>query len=191
MVKRENPLTPEQQYTVQSNMYLVDAVIRTRIQTNESIVGLGYEDIRQEGCILLCTAVQTYNPEIAKLSTYATKVIYNGLISHCRRINKQESHISYITLTENPDRLDLKQDEQFQNRIAQMELDSLLSVYAEEYTGVTRLGIEALLMKSNGMGVTEIAGLYQVKPSHIGAWISRAKRKLKSNKQFLNDIAGG
>ena len=172
-------------------MYLVDAVIRTRIQTNESIVGLGYEDIRQEGCILLCTAVQTYNPEIAKLSTYATKVIYNGLISHCRRINKQESHVSYISLTENPDRLDLKQDEQFQNRIAQMELDSLLSVYAEEYTGVTRLGIEALLMKSNGMGVTEIARLYKVPPSHIGAWISRAKTKLKSNQQFLNDIAGG
>ena len=191
MVKRENPLTPAQQSVVQSNMYLVDAVIRTRIQTNESVVGLGYEDIRQEGCILLCAAVQTYNPKIAMLSTYATKVIYNGLISHCRRINKQESHISTVSLTENPDRLDLKQDEQFQNRIAQMELDSLLSVYAEEYTGVTRLGIEALLMKSNGMGVTEIARLYQVPPSHIGAWISRAKRKLKSNKQFLNDIAGG
>ena len=189
MVKRENPLTPEQQYTVQSNMYLVDAVIRTRIQTNESIVGLGYEEIRQEGCILLCTAVQTYNPEIAKLSTYATKVIYNGLISHCRRINKQESHISYISLTENPDRLDLKQDEQFQNLIAKMELDSLLSVYAEEYAGVTRLGIEALLMKSNGMAITEIAQLYQVKPSHVGAWISRAKSKLKSNERFLEDIA--
>ena len=72
-----------------------------------------------------------------------------------------------------------------------MELESLLSVYAEEYAGVTRLGIEALLMKSNGMAITEIAGLYQVKPSHVGAWISRAKSKLKSNKQFLNDIAGG
>lgn len=191
MIKRENPLTLEQQSTVQSNMYLVDAVIRTRIHTDEGIVGLGYEDIRQEGCILLCTAVQTYNPEITKLSTYATTVIYNGLISHCRRINKQESHISYISLTENPDRLDLKQDEQFQNLIAKMELDSLLSVYAEEYAGVTRLGIEALLMKSNGMAITEIARLYQVKPSHIGAWISRAKSKLKSNKQFLNDIAGG
>ena len=64
-------------------------------------------------------------------------------------------------------------------------------IYAEEYAGITRLGIEALLMKSNGMGVTEIARLYQVKPSHVGAWISRAKSKLKSNKQFLNDIAGG
>lgn len=189
MVKRENPLTPEQQYTVQYNMYLVDAVIRTRIQTNESIVGLGYEDIRQEGCILLCTAVQTYNPEIAKLSTYATKVIYNGLISHCRRINKQETHISTVSLTECPDRLEAAQDEQFSNRLAELELNNLLNAYAQEYCGVTRLGIEAMLMKSKGIGVREIARLYQVKPSHVGAWISRAKSKLKSNERFLEDIA--
>ena len=191
MIKRENPLTLEQQSTVQSNIYLVDAVIRTRIHTDEGIVGLGYEDIRQEGCILLCAAVQTYNPEIAQLSTYATKVIYNGLISHCRRINKQESHISCISLTECPDRLEAAQDEQFSNRLAELELNNLLNAYAQECCGVTRLGIKALLMKSKGIGVTEIARLYQVKPSHVGAWISRAKSKLKSNKQFLNDIAGG
>lgn len=189
MVKRENPLTPDQQKLIQSNLHIVDAVIRTHIHTDESIVGLGYEDIRQEGCMLLCAAVQTYNPQISKLTTYATKVIYNGLISHCRRINKQESHISTISLTENPDRLDLKQDEQFKNRIAQMELDSLLEAYAKEYTGITRLGIEALAMKANGMGITEIARLYRVPPSHIGAWISRATSKLKQNEHFLKDIA--
>ena len=189
MVKRENPLTPEQQSSVQSNMYLVDAVIRTRIQTNESIVGLGYEDIRQEGCILLCTAVQTYNPEIAKLSTYATKVIYNGLISHCRKINKQESHISTVSLTDCPDRIHAAQDEQFSNRLAELELNSLLNAYAKEYCGVTRLGIEALLMRSKGMGVTDIARLYKVPPKYIGAWISRAKKQLKNNTRFLEDIA--
>lgn len=189
MVKRENPLTPEQQSTVQSNMYLVDAVIRTRIQTNESIVGLDYEDLRQEGCILLCAAVQTYSPKIAKLSTYATKVIYNGLISHCRRINKQESHISTVSLTECPDRLEAAQDEQFSNQLAELELNNLLNAYAKEYCGVNRLGIEALLMRSKGMGVTDIARLYQVKPSHVGAWISRAKKQLKNNEQFIKDIA--
>ena len=189
MVKRENSLTPVQQTAVKSNLYLVDAVIRTRIQTNESIVGLGYEDIRQEGCILLCTAVQTYNPEIAKLSTYATKVIYNGLISHCRRINKQESHISTVSLTDCPDRIHAARDEQFSNRLSELELNSLLNAYTKEYCGVTRLGIEALLMQSKGLGVTDIARLYQVQPKHIGAWISRAKRKLKTNEQFIKDIA--
>lgn len=189
MFKKENPLTPEQQTAVQSNMYLVDAVIRTRIQTDERVVGLSYEDVRQEGYLLLCKAAQTYNPERAKLSTYASKVIYNGLVSHCRRINNQQTHISLISLTESSDRMDLKKGEQLQNRIAQLELDNLLAAYAREYTGITRLGVEALIQKTNGMGVTEIAKLYRVPPSHIGAWISRAKNKLKSNEDFLKDIA--
>lgn len=189
MVKRENPLTPEQQTVVQLNLYLVDAVIWTRIQTDERVVGLSYEDIRQEGNLLLCKAAQTYNPERAKLSTYASKVIYNGLVSHCKRINNQQSHISPISLTESSDRMDLKKDEQLQNRIVQLELDSLLTAYAREYTGVTRLGVEALILKTYGMGVTEIARLYRVPPSHIGAWIFRAKNKLKSNEDFLKDIA--
>ena len=58
--------------------------------------------------------------------------------------------------------------------------------YNEKYTDEE---FEALAMKANGIGITEIARLYQVPPSHIGAWISRAKRKLKSNKQFMRDIA--
>lgn len=189
MFKKENPLTVEQQLLVQSHLHLVDAVIHTRIQTNETVCGLGYEDIKQEGFLLLCKAAQTYNPERANLSTYASKVIYNGLISHCRRVNRQEAHISPVSLTDNPDRLDLQQSEQFKNQLAQIELRNLLDAYAAKYTGITRLGIEALAMKANGIGITEIARLYQVPPSHIGAWISRAKQKLKSNKQFMCDIA--
>ena len=61
--------------------------------------------------------------------------------------------------------------------------------YAKEYCGVTRFGIEALLMRSKGMGVTDIARLYQVKPSHVGARISRAKKQQKNNEQFIKDIA--
>ena len=189
MVKRENPLTYEQQALVQSNLHIVDAVIRSRIQTDETVVGLGYDDVWQEGCILLCAAVRSYDPQISKLTTYATKVIYNGLVSHCRKVNRHESHVSTISLTECPDRLEIAQDEAFSKQIVQLELENLISDYARQYSGVTRLGIEALLMKANGIGVTEIARLYQVSPSNVGAWISRAKKQLKNNKQFLKDIA--
>lgn len=189
MIKRENPLTPEQQATVQSHLYLVDAIVRTKIQTNESIVGLAYEDVRQEGYLLLCSAVQTYDSDRAKLSTYATKVIYNGLISHCRRINWQESHTSTLSLTECPEQPDPKQGSLISQKLANSELKNLLDTYAQQYSGITQLGIEALLMNANGICITEIARLYQVKPSHIGAWISRAKQKLRTNERFLEDIA--
>ena len=189
MVKRENPLTAEQQQLVENHMYLVDAVIKTRIQINENVLGLGYEDLRQEGFILLCRAVQTHNPEIAKLTTYANKVIYNGLISHCRKINRQEAYIAPISLSENPERLDTKQNDLFIQCSAELAVENLLTAYAKEYTGVTRLGIEAILKKTKGMGVSEIARLYGVPPSYVGAWVSRAANKLRQNELFLKDIA--
>lgn len=182
-------MTPEQQLLVASHLHLVDTVIRTRIQTDENTVGLSYEDIRQEGCILLCNAVQTHNPNIAQLSTYATKVIYNGLISHCRSVKRYQTTTSSLPLTQMADRLEIAQDKVAADQMESIELESLLDTYLQQYCGVTRLGIEALVMKANGMGVTEIARLYQVPPSHVGAWITRAKKQLKNNRQFLDDIA--
>ena len=60
-----------------------------------------------------------------------------------------------------------------------------LDVYKrQDYDGVARLGIEALALKLQGMRVTDIAELYQVPPSHVGAWISRSVAKLRSDPAF-------
>lgn len=47
--------------------------------------------------------------------------------------------------------------------------------------GVARLGIEALELKVKGYSGADIAQLYQTKPNHIGAWISRAAEKLRKD----------
>ena len=54
-----------------------------------------------------------------------------------------------------------------------------------EYTGVVRLGIEALELKVNGMSGQEIAAMYGVKPNLVGAWISRAAQRLRRNREFV------
>ncbi|MFR4886450.1 MAG: helix-turn-helix domain-containing protein [Eubacterium callanderi] len=54
--------------------------------------------------------------------------------------------------------------------------------------GVTRLGIEALALKLQGMRITDIAELYQVPPSHVGAWISRSTAKLRRDTRFLKHL---
>ena len=53
---------------------------------------------------------------------------------------------------------------------------------------MARLGMEALTLKIKGMCVTDIAKLYQVPPSHVGAWISRATSKLRSDSRFLKSL---
>lgn len=35
------------------------------------------------------------------------------------------------------------------------------------------------------MRITDIAALYQVPPSHVGAWISRSLEKLRNDPDFL------
>lgn len=54
-----------------------------------------------------------------------------------------------------------------------------------EYRGVALLGIEALELKIKGFSGGEIALLYGVQPNVVGAWISRAAEKLRSNQRFI------
>ena len=77
-------LTPEQRALAEQNLSLVDKVIARSIHTNEAVCGLGYEDLRQEGCLALCRAAATYDGSSAQFSTYATTLIRNHLLD-CRR----------------------------------------------------------------------------------------------------------
>ena len=71
---------------------------------------------------------------------------------------------------------------------AWMETLSRREASKQDYDGVARLGIEALALKLQGMRVTDIAELYQVPPSHVGAWISRSVAKLRSDPRFLASL---
>ena len=62
--------------------------------------------------------------------------------------------------------------------IDQMQTAELLADCKRRYTGVARLGIEALELKIHGYSGADIARLYDVKPNHVGAWISRAAQKM-------------
>ena len=68
----------------------------------------------------------------------------------------------------------------------QIEMASLLAYYKKEYSGVARLGIEALELKARGFSGTDIARLYQTRPNNVGAWISRARAKLKKDPMFCS-----
>lgn len=186
------PLSPTQQQTVLEHLHLVSQVIKTRIRKNESVYGLGYEELLQEGYLLLCRATASYDPGSGAFEPYAKKVIYNGLISHCRKVYQYESRISPLKADEQGNPLPLPDDhfeaDTFAQRVEMIELLDLLSFYAQQYRGTTRRGIEALSWKMQGMSISEIAEALQVPPSHIGAWISKAKSALRRNPEFRQTI---
>jgi RNA polymerase sigma factor (sigma-70 family) len=185
-------LTPEQQYLVEANLSVVYWVIVENIHVNRTIFGLAYEDLYQEGCIWLCKAALTYDASLSLFPTYAKKVVRNGLISYCRRQCSKEKHFVHLEIGDNgellPGELDSSIIDSSATHIFFLETLDLLESRKTEYRGVALLGIEAMALKIRGYSITEIAALYDVPPSHVGAWISRSAQKLRNDPAFLEGL---
>lgn len=191
-MKRYIPLTKEQQEMVTANLSVVRWAIREGFHVNETIYGFGYDDLYQEGCIWLCHAAVSYTPTLSKFPTYAKKVVKNGLTSYCRTQCSKQRHFTQLGVGEHGELTAegtvLHQTNDFESQISMLETIQLLESCAKEYNGVAKLGIKALELKIRGLSVTEIAKLYNVPPSHVGAWITRSKQKLRKDPLFLSGI---
>lgn len=186
-MKKTIALTKAQQILVEENLPVVAWAIRESISA-----GKDYDDLYQEGCLWLCRAAQSFDPTRAQFSTYAKKVVRNGLLSFCRRQGSQQKHTARLSVDENGDMTGLlavpDEPSSFDTSRGDAEVQELLHSCAGRYSGVARLGIEALSLKVKGMSVSEIAALYDVPPSHVGAWISRGKQKLRADRKFLDAL---
>lgn len=152
-----NSLTKAQQELVSQNLPVVHWVICDYIHVNPTICGLEYSDLFQEGCLWLCKAAATYKDDgRAQFSTYAKTVVKNGLLSYCRKVCNHRSHFSRLIIGEHGElaadgeALEPQADD-FDAHMSLVETLSLLEASKQEYDGVTRLGIEALALKLQGM----------------------------------------
>ncbi|MCR2050632.1 sigma-70 family RNA polymerase sigma factor [Acetatifactor muris] len=191
-MKQNIPLTSEQQKLVETHLYIVNWVMSESIHVHKNIYGFEYEDLYQEGCIWLCYAATTYNPERSQFSTYAKRIVCNGLFSYCRQMHSRQSHFTYFAVDKQGNLLANGEPyvlvDDFDIQINMIETLDLLASAEKKYQGVTKLGIEALKLKLKGMSVSEIADLYHVPPPHVGAWISRATQKLRKDTPFLSGL---
>lgn len=196
-MKYDFVLTSEQQALVEQNMDLVSRIISRHIRINEGVCGLGYDDLSQEGALALCRAAATYNGTSAQFSTYAAAVIRNHLLDCCKAVNIQQKHLCSLPVgpgfadDEHPPSVpEPSVEDKTDSLIDQIDMAALLAHYKREYSGVAQLGIEALELKIRGYSGTDIARLYHTEPNHVGAWISRAKTKLKKDDAFRR-LCGG
>lgn len=192
-MKKDIRLTPAQRVLVETHLSVVRWVIFHHITVNETIYGFSYEDLFQEGCVWLCRAAASYDPALTEFSTFSRTVVRNGLLDYCRRMCRKQKRQCAIEVGERGELLAdgrrlAEQSDDFDARVSHLEVASLLEQMKKQYQGVALLGIEALELKIKGLSITDIAGLYGVKPSHVGAWISRATEKLRENKNFLSAL---
>lgn len=185
-------LNDSQRRLAEQNLNIVSRGIYRHIIVNETLVGFEYDDLYQEGCIWLCKAAASFQPEKGvPFTVYAETVVANGLRTYCRLMGGKQKWSCCIPLYSDSDilRSTLEQipDITYQEdgMLADMDVMQLLHRLKRQYTGTARLGIEAIELKVKGYSGKEIAAMYGVKPNLVGAWISRAKQKLLQNHVFI------
>lgn len=182
-------LNDVQRSLASSNIDIVKWVISDHIEVNKSICGLSYDDLFQEGCLWLCKAATTYDGKKAQFKTYARIVVKNGLLTYCKKMCRKQKKL--INLNDMPVDSEDGGNETFTDEatynslISEIDTFALLDSVKSEYSGIARLGIEALELKTLGYSGADIALLWGVEQNHIGAWISRAKKKLMKNENFI------
>lgn len=183
-------LNATQQELVEAHLDLVRQSIRKEIIVNENVFGFEYDDLFQEGCLWLCKAAIFYNAEKGvPFHSFARRVVSNGLKSYCRLMCSKQKHLVIIPIHSDPEHPGLAID-QFPDRnnwddvVSMIEILMLLDTLKQQHRGTIRLGFEAIGWKVKGYSGAQIARMYGVKPNFVGAWISRATRKLKQNGMF-------
>jgi len=188
-------LNNEQKKLIENNLDIVKWAIYSHITVNETVYGLNYDDLFQEGCLLLCRAAATYNGELAQFDTYAQVVVKNGLLAYCKKMWRKHKHtINFNDISsDSEDITNPISDNQitkdiYNSFISDTVVFDLLESVKLEYSGITRLGIDALELKIKGYTGAEIAQLWGVRQNTIGAWITRAKNKLRQNERFMAEL---
>ena len=178
-------LNEDRKRMVEDHLYLVKPVVLGTIDLNESVQGLGFDDLYQTGCEALCHAALQYDPDRgASFATFAKVVLHNQLISHCRKAVSHQWETEYLdapikdgdgltyadTLTDLCD-----------HAFSDVDILSVLVDAEGRYSGICKKGIHALILKCQGHTGTEIAADYGVKPKYVASWISRAKNRLRAD----------
>lgn len=190
-MKKHTPLTTEQQCLVEKHLHLARWTVNRFIDCNDAIIGLGFDDLCQEASFALCKAAATYEDGNVQFKTYAITVIHNHLIDYCRQINASLKRLPTISFDavgsdgKSPALLDYfaSEEEVFEDAcISKLFVEDFLNRRKDAYHGSANLGIEALELKVlDGYGVTDIAQLYHAKPNLVGAWISKATKKIRED----------
>ena len=94
----EFTLNDLQRRRVEEHLALVEQVLRRSIKTNETVDGMGHDDLYQDGCIALCRAAVSYREEMGAFPAYARTVIRNYLLDRCREIQSARKNLPLLSL---------------------------------------------------------------------------------------------
>ena len=149
------------------------------IATNTS-TGTEYDDIFQIGCIGLCKAAAT--DKGGTFSTYAYRLIWNeicdALIYSTRRQAAEFSSDMIPLVAEEP-------TVSIADVATQLDVQAALKAAKQEASPCVVKGIEAMIQMTKGRSSKEIGNEFGVSANLVCAWVSKARKYLKSRPEIL------
>ena len=171
-------LNLEQQKKVETNMGLVGKVIKDKVRNINSIPGYTYDDLFQIGCIGLSKAAAT--DKGGTFSTYACRLIWNEIcdaLAYSTRKYSKEDSTDYVCL-----KYDYNSSKTQGN--TKFELYDVLKSAKSNVSPSVALGIDAMLLMSNGYTAKDIGARFGKTTNTITALVSKAKKYLRSLHEF-------
>ena len=173
-------LTPEQQRVVEENMGLVGKVIKDKVHGIGQDSSFTYDDLFQIGCIGLCKAAVT--DKGGCFSTYAYRLIWNEIcdaLIKATRLSKREQYWEPSAL----------QSAASKNEPLELfcacEQQIMMEQLRGRATGVTAKGILCLELTADGYTSKEIGELLGAKPATVRLWMTKGRRFLQAQPEFL------
>lgn len=176
-------LTDRQQQLVEENMGLVHAVLKRCVSGPHSMGVYSYDDLFQIGCIGLCKAAAEYAPGRAAFSTYAFVLIRNEVFHALEYASLRQSSEVELDAAHIPAVVE-------EDTLCAEELKSALRAAKQRFRGVTAKGVEAILMMGEGKTCREIGQLFGTTANNVSAWISKARKALAADPDFMQVALG-
>ena len=186
---------------IEDNMHTVEITVK-RIMKKFGISKNEYEDYCQIGYLVLCSKVHRYDGS-TKFSTFADKVLTNAFIDKYRfeknrnkellsldDVCSEDSDGNGVSLAEF-----LVADTNVENEaLSKITNDAIRKYIASAKTKcsakTTVRGFEALELKLEGYSGEEIANMFDVPSNSLRSWMSRAKKALLNEKDFVALVRG-
>lgn len=177
-------LNEKEREKIEKNIGLVHKVIRDKLQPPYQVSMYSYEDFFQIGCIGLCKAAST--DKGGTFSTYAYRLIWHQICDAMIYATRRQTKETTCDVTPY---IAAKQETPEELSDFCMDIKRALEQAKADAPPSTRKGIDAICMMSKGYTSSEIGEKMDASAKLVCAWVSKARKFLKSRPEFAQIAA--
>lgn len=184
---------------IEENLDKLEVTIKS-LAKKFNVPACDFEDYRQTAYLTLCNKTYKYDGS-TKFITFANTVIINAMIDKYRR--EKNKKIEMVSLDDacfecegETNLLDfLASENDTENEVLTRVTNDMVKKYIrnakDKCTAKTTLrGFEALELKLEGYSGEEIASMFNVPSNSVRSWMSKAKKLLLCEKDFVELVRG-